>query len=430
MGFGGRSPRILSTQDGDSIVGTPIYCVIFPVFPSLKSNIDHNTGDKMKQKQSIFFRDLGIYGWSEIEPIILSAIVADKSVLLIGDHGCNKTESCEVISKAILGQKSEFRHYEVPHLNFDDLLGYTDPKSLSKGELKFIPTPISIWGAKAALFDEINKVNPFVQGKLHEVIRTKKIMGLQTDLKICLSAINPPVKYQVAFMDIPLASRFCCVQVPSYSDFNDTIKGEILNKGKANGCSRLKAAMSQAKRQLVKIDHTDIDPVILKLIKDLKAAKVSFSGRQARDLKHMFAACKALNSVCEIEFDTDTLAAITVSLVPEANNICRTDVEPQQVYGIAHTTLQGFQFNDPLMVAGGLADISGMDIEGLDLLDWMASLREAVKGDSNVADLENAVVELNGKEMDDTVKGKILSSVGKIIVQKESSDRYLTEILF
>jgi hypothetical protein len=29
--------------------------------------------------------------------------------------------------------------------------------------------------------------------KLHEIIRTKKIMGLETELQICFSAVNPPV---------------------------------------------------------------------------------------------------------------------------------------------------------------------------------------------------------------------------------------------
>ena len=43
---------------------------------------------------------------------------------------------------------------------------YTNPKKLASGNLEFVETPISIWGAHAAIFDEINKVNPFVQGTL------------------------------------------------------------------------------------------------------------------------------------------------------------------------------------------------------------------------------------------------------------------------
>jgi len=381
-------------------------------------------------KQSIYFHELGIFGWGKIEPVILSAIFADKSILFIGDHGANKTEACEVISRAILGDSIKFRHYEVPHLNFDDLLGYTNPKKLASGKLEFIETPISIWGAQAALFDEINKVNPFVQGKLHEIIRTKKIMGLETELQICFSAVNPPVKYQTSFMDLPLASRFCMVQVPSFTDLDNRTQNQILNKGQTNGCQKLRRVVIRAKKHIKKIDSVEIDPIIMKIMKDLKTAKVNFSGRQARDLKGMFVACKTLSGVSNIAFDADTLTAITMSNIPEVNGICRSEAEPQQVYGIIHTVLQGFKFNDPMVLADGIEDLTKMDLKGLDLLDWMATLKKAIRGEDDVAALEKAVIGLDKKQIDPKIKGKILSSVGKIIVLKEGADKCVTEIMF
>ena len=381
-------------------------------------------------KQSIYFHDLGIFGWGEIEPVILSAIIADKSILFIGDHGANKTEACEVISRAILGDTIKFRHYEVPHLNFDDLLGYTNPKKLASGNLEFVETPISIWGAHAALFDEINKVNPFVQGKLHEIIRTRKIMGLETELQICFSAVNPPVKYQTSFMDLPLASRFCMVQVPSFAEFDDKIQNQILNKGKANGCLKLRRAVSRAKKHMNKTGSAEIDPIIMKIMKDLKTANVNFSARQARDLKRMFIACKTLSGVSDIKFDSDSLTAISMANIPEVNGICRSEAEPQQVYGIIHTVLQGFKFNDPMVLADGIEDLAKMDLKGLDLLDWMASLKKAISGENNMKALEKAVIELDKKQIDPKIKGKILSSVTKIIVLKENTDKCVTEIMF
>ena len=381
-------------------------------------------------KHSNCFNDLGIFGWGDIEPVILSAIIADKSILLIGDHGSNKTEACEVISKAILGSDIEFRHYEVPHLNFDDLIGYTNPKKLATGKLEFIETPISIWGAQAALFDEINKVNPFIQGKLHEIIRTKRIMGLKTDLQICFSAVNPPVKYQTSFMDLPLASRFCMVQVPSFTEFDDKIQNQILNKGKTNGCLKLHRAVRRAKKHLDEIESTEIDPIIMKVMKDLKTTKINFSGRQARDLKQMFVAYKALSGVLGTALDTDTLTAITMSNIPEVNRVCRSEVEPSQVYGIIHTVLQGLKFNDPMILADGIEDLTKMDLKGLDLLDWMTSLKEAVISEDDVKALEKAVIELDKKQIDKKTREKILSSVGRIIVLKESGDKCVTEIMF
>ena len=383
------------------------------------------------KKQSAYFDKLGIYGWGDIEPVILSAIVADKSILLVGDHGANKTESCEAISKAILGDNVTFRHYEVPHINFDDLLGYPQPKRLASGKLEFIETPISIWGAQAALFDEINKVNPFVQGKLHELIRTKKIMGLETSLEICFSAVNPPVKYQASFLDVPLASRFCCVQVPSFSDFDDTVKTQILNKAESNGYPKLQRIIVQAKKRFLADKTTETDPVILKIVHDLKTANIHISGRQARDLKRMFTACKVLSTVSsDIVCGTDTLSAITMSVIPEANGICRSNVEPQQVYGIIHTVLQGFKFKDPIVVADGVKDLSKLDLKGLDLLDWMASLKKAIQEENSIGALKTTVIELNKKKIDTEIKRKILASVGRIIVLKEFGDQSSSDILF
>jgi MoxR-like ATPase len=88
----------------------------------------------------MLFDELEIYGWNSVEPLVLAAIVADLPVLLIGDIGTNKTEGSKTIAQAVLGPASPFRHYGVPALNFDDLVGFLNPKGLAKGVLEFVPT--------------------------------------------------------------------------------------------------------------------------------------------------------------------------------------------------------------------------------------------------------------------------------------------------
>ena len=73
---------------------------------------------------------------------MLAAIVADLPVLLIGDIGTNKTERSKTIAQAVLGPASPFRHYEVPTLNFDDLVGFLNPKGLAKGVLEVLSTQL------------------------------------------------------------------------------------------------------------------------------------------------------------------------------------------------------------------------------------------------------------------------------------------------
>jgi hypothetical protein len=81
-------------------------------------------------------------------------------------------------------------------------VGFLNPQGLAKGAIEFVPTPLSIWNAEAALFDEINRANPFIQSKLHEPIRTRRIMGLPTKLKLVFAAVNPPQTYQAGYMDL------------------------------------------------------------------------------------------------------------------------------------------------------------------------------------------------------------------------------------
>jgi hypothetical protein len=144
----------------------------------------------------------------------------------------------------------------------------------------------------------------------------------------------------------------------------------------------------------------------------------------------MFVAYKALSGVLGTVLDTDTLTAITMSNIPEVNRVCRSEVEPSQVYGIIHTVLQGLKFNDPMILADGIEDLTKMDLKGLDLLDWMTSLKEAVRSEDDVKALEKAVIELDKKQIDKKTREKILSSVGRIIVLKESGDRCVAEIMF
>jgi hypothetical protein len=241
----------------------------------------------------MLFNQIKIFGWNDIEPVILAALVSELPVLLIGDIGSNKTEGAEAISRALLGAKIDFRAYEVPALNFDGLIGFMNPKSLAKGELDFVHTPLSIWKADAVLFDEINRANPFIQSKLHELMRRRRLLGLTTSIKILFSAVNPPERYQSGYMDMALASRFACVPVPSITSMKEADVNQILS-GNGNGHKRidLKAVVDKARRcrigenEMGKVQH-----LCRKVIRDLSDHQILFMPNDETasftDLKHL-----------------------------------------------------------------------------------------------------------------------------------------------
>ena len=246
----------------------------------------------------MLFDDLGIYGWDSVEPIIMTALLADLPILLIGDIGTNKTEGAKTIAEGALGRPIEFRHYEVPTLNFDDLIGFLNPKTLTNGTLKFIPTPISIWKAEGVLFDEINRANPFIQSKLHEVVRTRKVMGLPTDIKVVFAAVNPPGTYQTGYMDLAIASRFVSVQVPNIKAMKDAEVDRIIGK---NGGPKVQPktihdALDKARgTKFARKDMQKTSDLVKRVARDLAETDIIFNPRQLRMMFKMVMAGEALN---------------------------------------------------------------------------------------------------------------------------------------
>ena len=77
---------------------------------------------------------LGIRGLKHLDAVILSALAANATVLLIGPHGSAKTLLAQRVAGAL---GSSFRHYNTSLLNYDDLVGYPIPDQENK-KLDFI----------------------------------------------------------------------------------------------------------------------------------------------------------------------------------------------------------------------------------------------------------------------------------------------------
>jgi MoxR-like ATPase len=176
-----------------------------------------------------YFSKLGIIGWDTIEPIILGAILSNKSVLLVGSHGANKTDGCQRISKAVYGEESKFVPYDTSLVNADDLLGFLHPAKLAKGEMDYISTPDSIWDATSCLLDEINRCNPYNAAKFFEIVRSRTINGRETALEFVWAACNPPSKYNTAHMDAAQVSRFIVLEVPTFGEMSVADRRKVLS---------------------------------------------------------------------------------------------------------------------------------------------------------------------------------------------------------
>jgi AAA domain (dynein-related subfamily) len=157
---------------------------------------------------------LGIFGWDKIEISIFCALMCNFPVLLVGNHGINKTEGARELAAIVHGSKAAFEAYDTSLISVEDLIGIFNPKSLSEGRLDYIRTKTSIWGKTSILLDELNRANFQTISRTSEIARTRKVLGEETDLCSIFGAVNPPKSYQTGYFDLAMASRWVHVQVP------------------------------------------------------------------------------------------------------------------------------------------------------------------------------------------------------------------------
>ena len=360
----------------------------------------------------MLFDHLGIHGWDHIEPIILSAVVSDLSILLIGDIGSNKTEGSTVLAKAFLKAPIKFRTYEVPVINLDDLIGFVNPKHLAKGTLEFVPTPLSIWNADAVLFDEINRANPFIQAKLHELIRNRTLMGLPTSLKLVFAAVNPPEKYQSGYMDLALASRFVCVKVPNIMTMDESqIKRILSNNGHKTKAYNLRRIIRHASAcQFRDEDLRTARQMCRKVMSELADTEIIFNARQMKMMLKLIKADIALRSVTKMEMfsDRDANTVYIASVIPEIQGVVRSNVDRGVVVGTIRSIVGGFTLGDPIIIARNIEELC--EVEITDSLAWMTAMKQMVDQEDDVNALKRAI-------------SKIENIVGKEVLEKELGEK-------
>jgi len=194
-----------------------------------------DTGSTPPGRPAGLLAGLGMVGMEAIEPVILAALISGEPLLLIGRHGTAKSYLLARIAEAL---RLEWRHYNASLLNYDDLVGYPLPDV--DGNLKFIETPASIWGAQAVFFDEISRCRIDLQNKLFPIIHERRVQGIElSDLVFRWAAMNPPgdgtgdQDYDAYLGSLPLdtalADRFAfIVETPGWEQLTEEQRREVV----------------------------------------------------------------------------------------------------------------------------------------------------------------------------------------------------------
>ena len=135
-----------------------------------------------------YLHTLGVYGYGDVEPIVLAALVTGDPLLLVGRAGTGKTFLLNSLSEAL---RLEHRHYNASLIAFDDLVGFPYPEPDTSG-IRYLETPATVWKAESVLVDEINRCKPEHQNRLFSLVHERRIQGLKLEkLRYCWAAMNP-----------------------------------------------------------------------------------------------------------------------------------------------------------------------------------------------------------------------------------------------
>ena len=160
----------------------------------------------------MYLNQLGVYGWNEAdENLLLASLLTGDPLLLIGSHGAAKTHVAHKMAEA-LGRS--FIAYDASKAMFEDILGYPNVEKLKQGIIEYVPSPVTIWDKEIVLIDELNRAVPELQSKWLEIIRSRNVMGFETQVKWVWSAMNPVSYSATNALDEALISRYAIFLYP------------------------------------------------------------------------------------------------------------------------------------------------------------------------------------------------------------------------
>lgn len=283
--------------------------------------------------KSIISEPLGLFGWSQLDPIILASLVNEGPLLLIGKHGAAKSFILEKLAQAL---KLNYRIYNASLINYDDLVGIPVPND-DYSSLRYITNQTSIWDAEAVFIDEINRTKSELQNKLFPIIYDKRIQGQDLDkLRFRWAAMNPSYINEddeeesdylgTTPLDPALADRFSyLVSVPSWEDLTESDKKNMLvdqYKGPHKFKVSIEDLITAAKKEYEVLKNSDltlIQEYIVTLVDMLNNNLGYISPRRATmfqdSLLAVHASRLAINNITKEEQEVSILDSAVLSLL-------------------------------------------------------------------------------------------------------------------
>lgn len=243
---------------------------------------------------------------------------------------------------------------------------------------------------------------------------TTTIMGLPTNLKMVFSAVNPPEKYQSGYMDLALASRFVCIQVPGIDDMKDKQIDKIIsNNGLKCKPYDLKAILKKAGRcQFLEEEQNKIYQMCKKVLRELSNQEIVFNARQLKMMARLVKSGLSLGYASGLSLfsEPDAVTSYITSVIPEIHGIVRSNVDAGIVEGSIRSIVSGFTLRDPMTIAENIKELC--EVKVTDSLAWVTAMKQMTDMEEDIEALKQV-----------TAKVKIL--IEKEVIEKELAENLI-----
>lgn len=177
--------------------------------------------------------ELGVYGMSDPDEVaIIATFLTGDPILLIGEPGSAKTALGKVLGSAFReydkreGVEKPFttQAYDCSKLNFEDIMGFPNPKLLQEGKIGFVNSPMTAWGKNLIIFDEFNRQDPSRQGNILELVRSRTLQGIKTGTEYVIACMNPFGMEGTEVLSEALVDRMAFyIYVKGFLDLDDEV---------------------------------------------------------------------------------------------------------------------------------------------------------------------------------------------------------------
>lgn len=161
-----------------------------------------------------------IFGLEEISVYLDAALVTCDPILLLGESGCGKTTTFNII---MILMDQIVQTIDTSKVNPEELYGFPVPIKKADGigyRMEFCETPLTVYDKTAILFNELSRCRIDIQNQILDIIQERAIQGIPLDdLKYIWADMNP-VEY-AGSEPLPLATarRFSAIiKFPTYKD--------------------------------------------------------------------------------------------------------------------------------------------------------------------------------------------------------------------